>query len=282
MHKGIIYKYESPSAKVYIGQTMNEKKRRQDFFNTNQGYAGDKINNARQKYGPENFEYEVLFSIESEDIDEIRSILNIKEKYYIQEYNSVEAGYNITYGGDYVDYIITKPVSEDTRKKHSEAMKKRYSDGYKVELSETAINSIKDKLSIPILQYDMEGNFIREWKSSKEAGEVLRVASSLITKVCKFQNNCCRNFIFRYKESENFPTTIDVSYLSDRLKNNPNLYKNGKSNVVIQYNSSHEEMNRWNSVKEAAYDLGYAASTLAKYCRGKNNNYYKGYYYIYG
>nr|DAS86287.1 MAG TPA: GIY-YIG nuclease superfamily protein [Bacteriophage sp.]DAV54013.1 MAG TPA: GIY-YIG nuclease superfamily protein [Caudoviricetes sp.] len=29
MIRGIIYKYTSPSGKVYIGQTLNEKKRRQ-------------------------------------------------------------------------------------------------------------------------------------------------------------------------------------------------------------------------------------------------------------
>lgn len=57
---GIIYKYTSPSGKVYIGQTIDEKKRRKEFRNLNIKYAGRKINHARKKYGPENFEYEVL------------------------------------------------------------------------------------------------------------------------------------------------------------------------------------------------------------------------------
>ena len=36
--KGIIYKYTSPSGKVYIGQTTNEKKRKRVFLNENNGH----------------------------------------------------------------------------------------------------------------------------------------------------------------------------------------------------------------------------------------------------
>ena len=56
LYTGIIYKYTSPSNKVYIGQTRDEFNRRQKFLSkTNYTYAGTKINKARAKYGPENF-----------------------------------------------------------------------------------------------------------------------------------------------------------------------------------------------------------------------------------
>lgn len=41
MYNGIIYKYTSPSGKVYIGQTMQENERRQTFLNPNKIYAGN-------------------------------------------------------------------------------------------------------------------------------------------------------------------------------------------------------------------------------------------------
>lgn len=63
--RGIIYKYTSPSEKVYIGQTRSEKTRRAKWFNDKTPYAGPKINAARIKYGVTNFKYEVLFSIEN-------------------------------------------------------------------------------------------------------------------------------------------------------------------------------------------------------------------------
>lgn len=61
MYNGIIYKYVSPSNKVYIGQTIREYERRNSFKNINCFYAGGKIDAARKKYGPENFQYEIIF-----------------------------------------------------------------------------------------------------------------------------------------------------------------------------------------------------------------------------
>lgn len=41
--RGVIYKYTSPSGKCYIGQTINEKRRRNDFLNEkDEIYAGPK------------------------------------------------------------------------------------------------------------------------------------------------------------------------------------------------------------------------------------------------
>ena len=47
--------------KIYIGQTINEQKRRNTFLNINLRYGGLKIDNARKKYLPENFSYEVIY-----------------------------------------------------------------------------------------------------------------------------------------------------------------------------------------------------------------------------
>ena len=60
---GIIYKYTSPSGKVYIGQTTDEKRRIKTFFNLNKSYGGEKIDNARKKHGPCNFKYEPEFCL---------------------------------------------------------------------------------------------------------------------------------------------------------------------------------------------------------------------------
>lgn len=98
--KGVIYKYTSPNGKVYIGQTCREHGRRNDF-RENVSYGGSRIDNARAKYGAMNFDYEVLFSIESDDLEEIQNVLNEKEQFYIEQYRSNDDryGYNMSNGG---------------------------------------------------------------------------------------------------------------------------------------------------------------------------------------
>ena len=58
--RGIIYKYTNKvNGKVYIGQTINESKRREKWRNLKAPYAGDYINRARAKYGIDAFSYEL-------------------------------------------------------------------------------------------------------------------------------------------------------------------------------------------------------------------------------
>lgn len=100
MIEGIIYRYKSPSGKYYIGQTIDESKRRVKFLNINLPYGGPKIEAARKKYGPENFEYTVLMKVTGDNPDEVKSYLNKLEVDFIKMYNSIENGYNIQEGGE--------------------------------------------------------------------------------------------------------------------------------------------------------------------------------------
>ena len=131
---GIIYKYTSPSGKCYIGQTLNEKKRKYTFYNLKQSYGSAKINNARNKYGPDNFLYEILFEYESDNKDEIITILGEKEMFFIDKYDLINNGYNYQPGGKNKTNIISK----ESRRR-------------------AAI-----KVSKPILQYSISGKFIKE------------------------------------------------------------------------------------------------------------------------
>lgn len=83
MIRGIIYKYTSPSGKVYIGQTINEKDRRKHFLIQKLSYGGIKIDTARAKYNPENFKYEILETRFYMTKKAAAKELDILESYYI-------------------------------------------------------------------------------------------------------------------------------------------------------------------------------------------------------
>lgn len=133
--KGIIYKYVSPSGKVYIGQTVEEKKRRRIFNNMNQSYGGVKIDNARKKYGPQNFDYIVLLEVESDDIVELKTFLNQLEIGFIRMYDSYNNGYNSTLGGESLSGF--HPTEESRLKMRNSHLGHKCSEESKIKMSKT-------------------------------------------------------------------------------------------------------------------------------------------------
>lgn len=92
---GIIYRYESPSGKYYVGQTIDEKRRKV----THKSLANKGVDlpfyKAIRKYGIENFEYVVLFTIQSRSRERVKVVLNALEKYYISKYKRGENYYTM-------------------------------------------------------------------------------------------------------------------------------------------------------------------------------------------
>ena len=93
--KGIIYKYTSPSGKCYIGQTINEDRRKLQHkraaFNENHKEYDKPFYRALRKYGWDSFEYEVVRIWESGcqaereagyDSTKISRVCNHKLPYY--------------------------------------------------------------------------------------------------------------------------------------------------------------------------------------------------------
>ena len=88
-----VYKYTSPSNKIYIGQTNRSLAKR---ANHGKGYIHSSYFYAAiQKYGFDNFQCEILK--DNLTLDEA----NYWETYYIQLYNTTnrQYGYNISFGG---------------------------------------------------------------------------------------------------------------------------------------------------------------------------------------
>lgn len=143
MTEGVIYRYKSPSGKYYIGQTVNEERRRRCFLYDDK-YGGSKIDRARKKYGPKDFEYTVLIKVEGDNPDEVKHYLDELEIGFIRIYNSIENGYNIVKGGEgCVGFHHTEESKEKNRKAHygkispkkgiplSEEQKKKMSESLK-------------------------------------------------------------------------------------------------------------------------------------------------------
>lgn len=212
MKRGIIYKYNSPSGKCYIGQTISSINRKNAHK-----YVTSKMNtkfgNAISKYGLENFVYEELFiTKDTEDLNKLKNILNIMEIAYIEYYNSYISGYNLTKGGE---GILGHQHSEETKRKFSEQrmgntnnLGKTLSEETKNKISksktgkkptEETCRKIGNSHKKPIIQYSKNGEFIKEWSSIKEASEELEIDGSCIVKVCKGIQKTSGGFTWKYK-----------------------------------------------------------------------------------
>ena len=110
---GVIYKYTSPSNKVYIGQTTDEEMRKYRF-KTSVNYGGLKIDNARKKYDISEWKYEVLAKKYYINEEDATNDLDLLETYYIAKYDSYKNGYNSTTGGD---GARGQKISEETKEK---------------------------------------------------------------------------------------------------------------------------------------------------------------------
>jgi group I intron endonuclease len=100
------------NGKVYIGQSTKSIDESSDYYG-----SGLLIKHAIKKYGIENFTKDIL--CECISIEE----LNDRERFYINQYDSVNIGYNISIGGNGGD------LGETVNNKISETVKRRWDEG---------------------------------------------------------------------------------------------------------------------------------------------------------
>lgn len=287
MITGIIYMYTAPNNKKYIGQTINEKNRRREWYSSKYKYAGPKINNAREKYGRYNFEYTILFAKEYNSKKEATYELNILEETFIKKYNTDKKGYNISTGGHQRSgYYVT---NNHKKKKvyqwdHNGNFIKEYSsitEAHKA--TSIAISTIRlmcnnktngkhskylftfedifnfetNSFFIPVNMYDINGNFIKKYNTIKEASKELNINAFIIKKICD------KDSVYKSINSMIFTYINDTLVLEKRDRHKVYEYDNNTISCV------------YNTIKEVAlkYNINYSVLCRKLKCKDiKLNN----------
>lgn len=163
--KGVIYKIENKvNGKVYVGQTIRSVKERFKCHKhrlKNNCHENEYLLNAWNRYGEENFKFEIIEYCDIDDIDE-------REKYWIDFYRKKNGVYNIENGGNF-----NKDIPKETRVKLSKSVKKLWSDEeyYQKQLE----NNMRKVICI---------NTGKIYNSIKEAAEDLNVSHAAIYYAC--------------------------------------------------------------------------------------------------
>lgn len=230
--RGIIYKATNTfNGKVYIGQTVaGLPKRRQQHYKDAKNDESNLFHFALYQY-PNGFTWEVVDSFEG-DRESVLHALNVAEEYHILKCNSTDQrfGYNSTGGG----------YSSD---KFSEHIKKR---------AERIGGDAK-----PVLQYDLNGNFIREFSSLNEVAAFLnrdKVSPKDIITGIHYGSQ------WRMKKNEYFPKNIGEYRPQDGTR---------KLTPIIAYDSDGMLVKRFVCVEDAERETGISASRILYQSKGK-------------
>jgi group I intron endonuclease len=208
-----IYKITNPKGKVYIGQSVNIKIR-EAAYKQMHCKKQIRIYNSIKKYGWKQHKHEI---IEECTVDQ----LNERETYWKKHYLNILGWENVLFcdlydkgGGPKNEEIRKKigasnrkpkpegfgekmrfPASERTKLMVSMANKgRKYTDEHKQKLIDNRIG----KGLKPILQFDKQGNFIKEWPSIKEIN-ILNTTKN-ISACCRGRLKTVGGFVWQYKK----------------------------------------------------------------------------------
>lgn len=205
-----IYKITSPSGKVYIGQSINIEKRWKKYsIHKKVSQQQSKLHYSFRKYGKENHTFEIIEECSIEQLNE-------REIYWINKYNSVKKGLNISIGGyNFGEINLGKKHSPETINKMKEWWRLN-----KKPRSQETINKIKNTkkenpqimdynriknhinnspLKKPIYQLDLEDNIIQEFSSINEAARDLNIRNDGISACLRGKQKTAYGYKWKYK-----------------------------------------------------------------------------------
>lgn len=226
--------------KIYIGSTINFKER---WYKHQNGKGNKHLYNSIMKYGIENFEFKIL---ETVDILSDRKLLYEKEQKWM---NFFDIKNQKTYNKRFI-------AIPNMTEKRNESFKEK-------------MREIRLKLSIgskPVLQYSLDGFFIKKWTSSSEVERVLNLRARNILGACKGEQHTAFGFIWRFDYE---PLTDDFL---EKIKN-----KRPKIKSVVQKSLDNQIINIFPSMKDASNITGFNYSRIGVACNKKIK--YQGYYW---
>ncbi len=211
----IIYKVQnSVNGKVYIGATTNSIHQRK-LDHTERAKRGEQgqFQEAIDTYGPEAFTWTQIDSANT--VNELAQ----KEKKYVIHYDSKENGYNSDSGGGIQKTVYQYAIEEGSLVNTFDCLE---SAANVVSASKRSISSAclginntckgyywSYSLSIPfilqddrrskrVLQMDLKGVVIAEYKSVSDASKAIGISKTCIARVCRKERNHSGGFRWSY------------------------------------------------------------------------------------
>lgn len=262
---GYIYKITAPNGAVYIGQTINVRKRKSDY-NCGSFKKQKQLWNNCQKY---NWNPSDTFEVIDECLcGEDKVFLNEREIYWISFYDSCKNGLNCTEGGK---GQVGRIWTEEQRERQREITKSNgsgFKRGNKITLGRKLSEEHKAKIS--------ESNKGHEaWNKGKETPQ--EVKEKIIISTSGEKNHFygkshsedsrekIRNSKIGTKHSEE--TKLKMSKSSKRM-----YYPHFWGKAVLQYDMNNNFIKKYDSIKSASLETGCSKARIVDVCRGRRKH----------
>lgn len=292
-----VYKHTSPSGKVYIGYTC--KKPPEKRWANGYGYKRHHpyFWNAICKYGWENFTHEILIDglskkeacIKEREFIALYDATNKDKGYNMTNGGEGKDGYvtsDVTRqkistsrkgrftGEDNPNYGNHKLAGENNPfygQQHSEETKKKLSElatgrpspmkgkSFPEEFKEKLYVANKDR-SKPVLQFDVNGNLINEYRSIHNASVITGYNYTNISAACNGKIHIYKNSIWMFKSDYNPGQSIEPTKRKKRV--------NKKHKEVMQYDINNIFITTYMSVNQAESTTGVKANNIRACCNG--------------
>lgn len=269
---GTIYMFvNNINGKIYIGQTMTK------FYSRFCSHNGDSFtkkdnlpfHKAIRKYGWESFSRYIIwqdstiYEHNQSNKKLVREILDKKEIEFIKQYSSDDSnfGYNLTSGGSYL------PQSAYYREAIEKAKETK-----KINKTNHMLGKIYDQhhLAKHVLQYDLNGNFIKEWSCIKLAEDTLDISITI-------KGTTSGNYIWILDtDNKDFELSKKLELLSKTPK------RPGVKKVIYCFDLFGEFIGSYNSASEAGAIFNISSSQISHAAAAKENgNVVQDYIWIY-
>ena len=116
--------------------------------------------------------------------------------------------------------------------------------------------------SYPVIQMDLEGNFIKEWDSITEAAEAIGMHRTNITKVLRGKNKSSGDYKWKYKNENEVPINLHIESAK------PVENKDKHFGITIVQIDKDGNETKWDSVSKAAKGLGVYPNSIHNVLKG--------------
>lgn len=253
-----VYIHTTPSGKKYVGITSQSVKER---WRNGNGYKyNSHFTRAISKYGWDSISHEVVADGLSEDAAKQMEIE------LIQQYDSTNQnyGYNISCGGE--GTLGVRHYGEDNPfygKSHSCENKMLIANSIRHAWDEGVFDEV---ICRPVYQFDMNGDFLKAYKSVRHAEDETGISHSVICRVCNGKLNCTHGFTWVYQD-ECFDLQKFKHTFLCKMQNKRSNYAKHLRKAVELFDLQGNCIGVYESASKLAQEIGVHKDTVSSACK---------------